>query len=200
MHVELAQAPVFLGRTGEQQLQQRMSGQWRAGLAQHAAQYAAAEPFPHIVIDGLLPPDLVRHLAARFPDLGERPGQEAVSATMDDGRPAQARKRWIAGGLSALGAVVIDAGAERALIAGRSLLPIGVKSVSGQFERGDAVLVKSEDGREIGRGLIAYNTEDAKRLVGRRTVEIEAILGYRGRDEMIPRDDLALTGSSGETP
>ena len=62
---------------------------------EHAAQYAAAEPFPHIVIDELLPPTLVRHLVERFPDLGERPGQEAVSATMDDGRPAQARKRWI---------------------------------------------------------------------------------------------------------
>jgi glutamate 5-kinase len=109
--------------------------------------------------------------------------------------PAQAKKRWIAGGLSAQGTVVIDAGAERALLSGKSLLPAGVKSVAGQFERGDAVLVKSEDGRELARGLIAYNDEDARRLVGRRTVEIEGILGYRGRDEMIHRDDLALTHS-----
>ena len=62
---------------------------------QNAARYAAADPFPHIVIDGFIPEALVRHVAARFPDLRERPGQEAVSATMDDGRPAQARKRWI---------------------------------------------------------------------------------------------------------
>jgi glutamate 5-kinase len=109
--------------------------------------------------------------------------------------PAQAKKRWIAGGLSAQGTIVIDAGAERALLSGKSLLPAGVKSVAGQFERGDAVLVKSEDGRELARGLIAYNDEDARRLVGRRTVEIESILGYRGRDEMIHRDDLALTHS-----
>jgi glutamate 5-kinase len=109
--------------------------------------------------------------------------------------PAQAKKRWIAGGLSAQGTIVIDAGAERALLSGKSLLPAGVKSVAGQFERGDAVLVKSEDGRELARGLIAYNDEDARRLVGRRTVEIEGILGYRGRDEMIHRDDLALTHS-----
>ncbi|MEA2824094.1 MAG: glutamate 5-kinase [Alphaproteobacteria bacterium] len=109
--------------------------------------------------------------------------------------PAQAKKRWIAGGLSAQGTIVIDPGAERALLSGKSLLPAGVKSVAGHFERGDAVLVRSEDGRELARGLIAYNDEDARRLVGRRTVEIESILGYRGRDEMIHRDDLALTHS-----
>jgi glutamate 5-kinase len=114
--------------------------------------------------------------------------------------PAQAKKRWIAGGISALGTIVIDSGAERALLAGKSLLPAGVKSVSGQFERGDAVLVKAEDGRELARGLIAYNSEDAKRLIGRRTVDIEAILGYRGRDEMIHRDDLALTSFGGAVP
>ncbi len=114
--------------------------------------------------------------------------------------PAQAKKRWIAGGLSALGTIVIDNGAERALSSGKSLLPAGVKSVSGQFERGDAVVVKSEDGRELARGLIAYNSEDAKRLTGRRTVDIEAILGYRGRDEMIHRDDLALTSFVGAAP
>jgi glutamate 5-kinase len=114
--------------------------------------------------------------------------------------PAQAKKRWIAGGLSALGTITIDSGAERALLSGKSLLPAGVKSVGGQFERGDAVLVKSEDGRELARGLIAYNSEDAKRLIGRRTVDIEAILGYRGRDEMIHRDDLALTSFGGAVP
>ena len=114
--------------------------------------------------------------------------------------PAQAKKRWIAGGLSALGTIVIDAGAERALISGKSLLPAGVKSVSGNFERGDAVVVKSEDGRELARGLIAYNAQDAKQLVGRRTVDIEAVLGYRGRDELIHRDDMALTAFGGATP
>jgi glutamate 5-kinase len=122
--------------------------------------------------------------------------------------PAQAKKRWIAGGLSACGALIIDAGAERALRAGKSLLPAGVKVVTGHFERGDAVAVKSEDGRELARGLVAYNDEDAKRLAGRRTAEIEALLGYRGRDEMIHRDELAFTardsepahGATGEQP
>ncbi len=114
--------------------------------------------------------------------------------------PAQAKKRWIAGGLSALGTIVIDAGAERALKSGKSLLAVGVKSVTGEFHRGDAVVVKAENGRELGRGLVAYDATDARRLIGRRTVEIEAILGYRGRDEMIHRDDLALTGSERDMP
>jgi glutamate 5-kinase len=112
--------------------------------------------------------------------------------------PAAARKRWIAGGLSATGTITIDEGAERALASGRSLLPAGVISVDGRFDRGDAVIVRAHSGRELARGLIAYNTEEARQLAGRRTVEIEAILGYRGRDEMIHRDDLALTGLGGE--
>jgi glutamate 5-kinase len=67
--------------------------------------------------------------------------------------------------------------------------------VDGRFERGDAIIIKSRDGREIARGLAAYSASDAERIAGKRTVEIEAILGYRGRDEMIHRDDLVLTGS-----
>jgi glutamate 5-kinase len=108
--------------------------------------------------------------------------------------PAAARKRWIAGGLSAQATVVIDAGAERALLSGKSLLPAGVMAVEGRFERGDVVIVKNASGRELARGLVAYNLDEARLLVGRRTVEIETILGYRGRDEIIHRDDLVLTG------
>jgi glutamate 5-kinase len=107
--------------------------------------------------------------------------------------PATARKRWIAGVLKPVGSLVIDDGAVRALGEGKSLLPAGVRQIDGRFERGDAVLVKAKDGREIGRGLIAYGASDAERIAGKRTVEIEAILGYRGRDEMIHRDDLILT-------
>lgn len=108
--------------------------------------------------------------------------------------PATARKRWIAGGLSAHAVVVIDAGAERALLAGRSLLPAGVVGYEGAFERGDLVIVRTATGPEIARGLVAYNVEEARLLLGRRTIEIENILGYRGRGEMIHRDDLVLTG------
>jgi glutamate 5-kinase len=109
--------------------------------------------------------------------------------------PAAARKRWIAGVLRPEGALVIDEGAVRALKEGKSLLPAGIRQIDGRFERGDAVVVKDRDGREIARGLAAYNASDAERIAGKRTVEIEAILGYRGRDEMIHRDDLILTGN-----
>ena len=77
---------------------------------------------------------------------------------------------------------------------------MGVKTVVGTFERGDAVVLKSEDGRELGRGLVAYDAADARSLAGRRTVEIEAILGYRGRDEVIHRDDLALNNAEADSP
>jgi glutamate 5-kinase len=107
--------------------------------------------------------------------------------------PAAARKRWIGGVLKPEGVLMIDDGAVKALSEGKSLLPAGVRQVDGRFERGDAVLVKDRQGREIARGLTAYNASDAERIAGKRTVEIEAILGYRGRDEMIHRDDLTLT-------
>jgi len=107
--------------------------------------------------------------------------------------PQAARKRWIAGGLSVSGSLVIDDGAERALLSGKSLLPAGVTSVDGRFERGDVVSVRAANGRELARGLVAYNADEAKRLIGRRTAEIENILCYRGRDEIIHRDDLAVT-------
>ncbi|MGD0191061.1 MAG: glutamate 5-kinase [Rhizomicrobium sp.] len=106
--------------------------------------------------------------------------------------PAASRKRWIAGGLQSKGVLSVDAGAVRALAEGKSLLPAGIRSVSGTFERGDAVAVCDEGGREIARGLVAYGARDAQLIAGRRSAEIEAILGYRGRDAMIHRDDLVL--------
>ncbi|HKD23611.1 MAG TPA: glutamate 5-kinase [Rhizomicrobium sp.] len=106
--------------------------------------------------------------------------------------PRAARKRWIAAGLAAQGALVIDAGAAQALAQGKSLLPAGVKKIEGEFRRGDAVSVKNGEGREIARGLVAYDAADAARIAGRKSAEIETLLGYRGRDEMIHRDDLAL--------
>jgi len=108
--------------------------------------------------------------------------------------PAAARKRWIAGVLKPQGTLIIDAGAVAALMAGKSLLPAGIRQVDGRFERGDAVVVRDGEGQEIARGLAAYGAADAERIAGKRSLEIEAILGYRGRDEMIHRDDLALTG------
>jgi glutamate 5-kinase len=103
-----------------------------------------------------------------------------------------ARKRWIAGALAPMGAFVVDAGAARALAAGRSLLPAGVRAVEGTFQRGDPVVVRGPDGVAVARGLSAYASDDAARISGHRSEEIEAILGWRRRDEMIHRDDLVL--------
>ena len=105
-----------------------------------------------------------------------------------------ARKRWIAGSLQPLGSVTVDGGAARALVAGRSLLPAGVRDVLGSFDRGDPVEVHGLDGATLARGLSAYSAGDMRRIAGHRSEEIEALLGWRGRDEAIHRDDLVLLG------
>ncbi len=106
--------------------------------------------------------------------------------------PRTARKRWIAGTLSPVGTITVDDGALRALEKGKSLLPAGVIAAEGDFRRGDAVIVKDPGGREVARGLTAYSAADARRIMGHKSGEIEGLLGYRGRDEMIHRDDLVL--------
>jgi glutamate 5-kinase len=111
--------------------------------------------------------------------------------------PVTARKRWIAGTLEPKGAVVIDEGARVALLSGRSLLPAGVKSVSGQFERGEAVVIRDEAGCEVGRGLIGYSADETALIAGRNSMEILAVLGYAGRAALIHRDDMALHSVSG---
>ncbi len=106
--------------------------------------------------------------------------------------PANARKAWIASHLEARGSVTIDAGAVAALKGGKSLLPAGITGVAGDFSRGDAVVILDAAGAEIGRGLVAFDLGDARRIVGKRTAEIEEVLGYRGRSAMIHRDDMVL--------
>jgi glutamate 5-kinase len=106
--------------------------------------------------------------------------------------PVAARKQWIAGRLAPAGAVHIDGGATRALLAGKSLLPAGVTGTFGRFDSGDTVSVIDEAGREVARGIAGYSDADAARILGRRSSEIEALLGYRGRHELIHRDDLVI--------
>jgi glutamate 5-kinase len=131
---------------------------------------------------------------------GERPHplsaiEEGAAATwfIPSAEPRTARKRWIAGMLNPAGVLVVDDGAANALRRGTSLLPAGVVGVEGSFERGDPVLVRSRDGRVLGRGLSAYSSADARAIAGHKSGEIAALLGYRGRDEMIHRDDLVLS-------
>ena len=106
--------------------------------------------------------------------------------------PVTAKKRWIAGQLEPAGYITIDSGAEKALLSGKSLLPAGVTRVEGDFDRGDAVIMRASDGRELGRGLIAYTKSDAARIIGKKSGAISEILGYEGPDTLIHRDDMAL--------
>ena len=113
---------------------------------------------------------------------------------MPHGNPTTARKQWIAGTLKPAGAITIDGGALKALLEGKSLLPAGVVAARGRFERGDTVSVLGPDGAEVARGIIGYSDVDSTRILGRKSSEIEGILGFRGRDEIIHRDDLVVTG------
>ena len=106
--------------------------------------------------------------------------------------PVTARKKWIGGALEPKGTLTIDAGAVAALRRGKSLLPAGVVRVDGAFARGDAVVIRGPDGAEIGRGLCAYDAEDAQKIVGRSSADIATILGFSGRAEIVHRDDLVV--------
>jgi glutamate 5-kinase len=112
--------------------------------------------------------------------------------------PVAARKKWIAGSLEPRGQIKIDGGAVMALNSGKSLLPAGIIEVGGTFGRGDAVSVMSPQGNELARGLSAYSAQDAQLIMGHKSSDIEAILGYRGRTEMIHRDDLVLIKGAGK--
>ena len=106
--------------------------------------------------------------------------------------PMATRKQWIAGTLKPAGAIAVDEGAVRALMSGKSLLPAGVTRALGRFERGDTVSIIGPDGGEVARGICAYSDSDAARIIGRKSAEIEKVLGFRGRDEIVHRDDLVL--------
>jgi len=106
--------------------------------------------------------------------------------------PLATRKQWIAGTLKPAGAIAVDDGAVRALLGGKSLLPAGVTGAVGRFERGDTVSIIGPNGAEVARGICAYSDSDAARIIGRKSAEIEKVLGFRGRDEIVHRDDLVL--------
>jgi glutamate 5-kinase len=104
----------------------------------------------------------------------------------------QSRKRWIAGTLQPIGHLVVDEGAAEALAKGKSLLPAGVKRIEGAFTRGDTISIITLRGREIARGLVTYDAADAQKIIGLKSTEIEKMLGFRGRDEIVHRDDMVL--------
>jgi len=148
-----------------------------------AARRAAQSGASTVVCSGREPDVLVR-LAG-----GEALGTEFVAQTPR----LAARKQWLAGHLQLRGAVRLDAGAVRALREdGKSLLPIGVTEVVGEFERGEAVAMLDAGGVEVARGLINYGSADTRRIARRPSAEIESLLGYVEQPELIHRDNLVL--------
>lgn len=113
--------------------------------------------------------------------------------------PVNARKRWIAGSLHTTGDIYIDDGALKALHDGNSLLPAGVVDTKGDFERGDTVIIRDCRNNEIGRGLIAYDSDDARLIMGHQTKDISLIIGFAGRSALIHRDDLVVHPLNKET-
>lgn len=124
--------------------------------------------------------------------------QNGARATwfLPESNPKAARKQWIVGALDPRGVITVDGGAAKALTGGGSLLPVGVKKLTGDFQRGDAVTIQNGDGEEIGRGLVAYDHSEAEKIIGQQSGDIEKILGYAGRSALIHADDLVVTDKS----
>jgi glutamate 5-kinase len=157
-----------------------------AGTGGMVSKLAAAKIATRAGCDVVIAPGIATHPLARLAAGGP------CSRFPARDNPRRARKEWLAGSLGVMGVIRIDAGAARALCRGSSLLPAGVIDVEGVFERGDAVLVRGPDGQDLAKGLSAYDAADARRIRGQKTEQIAALLGYRGRDELIHRDDLVL--------
>ncbi len=161
------------------------SGVGTGGMASKvaAARVAGASGVPTVVAEGRRAGVLGEALAGADTGTLFLPRLERLAS----------RKHWIAYGLRPMGALIIDAGARAALVERqKSLLPSGIKAVEGRFEAGDAVAIVDEEGREIGRGLVGYSSDEVGRIRGRRTAEIELYLGYKNLDEVIHRDDLVI--------
>ena len=121
-------------------------------------------------------------------------GEELGTLLEADNEPVTAKKQWLAGQLTLKGSLVLDDGAVTVLTqSGRSLLPVGVKSVSGIFSRGDVVACLDEGGKEIARGLVNYEAAEVQKLIGHNSDRIEQLLGYAGEEEIIHRDNLILS-------
>jgi glutamate 5-kinase len=132
--------------------------------------------------------------SGREPDVLVRLGRgEAIGTLLvADTEPLAARKQWLADHVQVGGRLHLDAGASRALAGGKSLLPVGVTTIDGEFERGAVVTCVAPDGREVARGLVNYSAAESRRILGKPSGEIEAILGYMDEPELIHRDDLVL--------
>ena len=180
---------VATGESGDPSLA-RMAGGAGSGLGKGGmitkilAARRAAKSGAHTVIASGREPDVLARLAN-----GEMIGTQLRAGL----QRITARKAWMSDHLQVRGCLTLDAGATRALMGGgRSLLPIGVVDVSGEFERGEVVAIRADDGREIARGLSNYGAGEARRIMRRPSSEIESILGFVDDDELVHRDNLVL--------
>lgn len=128
------------------------------------------------------------HILKTLMNESSRPSSLFVAQKSD----ANARMIWLQSHMRPKGIVTIDDGAMKALKSGKSLLPVGVKKIEGHFQRGDAIEIRTLEGKKIGMGISAYDIADATQIIGRNTVDIEKILGYAGRNELIHRNDMVL--------
>ncbi len=161
------------------------SGVGSGGMASkvQAAKIAGRSGIPTVVAEGRRP-DILRAVLA---------GDDVGTLFLPSEERLASRKHWIAYGLRPMGTLVVDAGACTALVDGRkSLLPSGIRSVSGRFAAGDAVSVTDEAGHELARGLVSYAADEIERIRGRHSADIELLLGYKNLDEVIHRDDLVI--------
>lgn len=157
----------------------------RGGMATkvRAAQLAARSGAVTVIAGGR-----IENVLARL-----RAGEQVGTHLSPELEPIAARKQWLAGQLQTKGEVTVDAGAVHALLTkGKSLLAVGVKNISGQFQRGECVAVIDEQGNLLARGLVNYDVDDAFKIMGKPTAEIDAILGYLNEPELIHRDNLVL--------
>ncbi len=157
----------------------------RGGMATkvRAAQLAARSGAQTVIAGGRLSEVLTRL----------RNGESLGTLLKPDLEPIAARKQWLAGHLQMKGEVFVDAGAAQALISkGRSLLAVGVAKVAGDFKRGECISVKDDQGNELARGLVNYDADDAEKILGKTSSQIESILGYLNEPELIHRDNMVL--------
>ncbi|HGG59924.1 MAG TPA: glutamate 5-kinase [Gammaproteobacteria bacterium] len=143
----------------------------------------AARSGTHTIIAAGREPGVIRRVAD-----GERLGTRIVASR----KPVTARKQWIASHMRPKGEIVVDKGAAKALAECGSLLPVGVISASGDFVRGDAVRCMDSEGQPLACGLINYDLEEVRKIIGKPSRQIEAILGYVDEPELIHRDNMAL--------
>lgn len=149
-----------------------------------AARIAARSGANTVIVGGKLP-DVITRVAK---------GENLGTLLYANQQPIAARKRWLAGNLQSKGVLVLDDGAVSVLMEnGKSLLPVGVKSIVGDFTRGEMVLCRDASGNEIARGLVNYSSEDARKIIGKSSKDIELHLGYKDFDELIHRDNLVLS-------